>query len=161
MAMRSAILFAALASLAACGGHAQKPTTPAAADDAMDAARRAVESWRQAWEADSYDRIAQLYAHDRGTVIVSQGVAFAGWDKADAHLKEVLGHAREIHVTLADVTIDAVDDDCAIAVAAMDRELSDGQVTTSEHGVLTLVLHRDADARWVVVSEHYSFPHTT
>ncbi len=158
--MRPAILFAALASLAACGGHAQKPTTPAQ-DDAMDAARRAVETWRQAWETDSYDRIAQIYAHDRDTVIVTQGVAFAGWDKADAHLKEVLGHAREIHVRLADVTIDAIDEDCAVVVAAMDRELSDGQVTTSEHGVLTLVLHREPDARWVVVSEHYSFPHTT
>ena len=158
--MRSAILFAALASFAACGGHAQKPTTPGPGDDAMDAARRAVETWRQGWESDSYDRIAQLYAHDKGTVIVSQGVAFPGWDKADAHLKEVLGHAREIHVRLADVTIDAIDEDCAVVVAAMDRELSDGQVTTSEHGVVTLVLHREPSG-WVVVSEHYSFPHTT
>jgi uncharacterized protein (TIGR02246 family) len=158
--MRSAILFAALAASAACGGgHAPKSTTPVA-HDAMDAARRAVESWRQAWEADSYDAIAPLYAHDKSTVLVEQGHAFAGWDQADAHLKEVLGHAREIHVKLADVTIEELGDDAAVVVASMDRDVSDGQVTTTERGVLTLVLHRDAD-RWVVVSEHYSYPHST
>jgi ketosteroid isomerase-like protein len=155
--MRSAIGFVALVA-AACGGHPQKETTPAQ-HDAMDAARRAVETWRQAWEADSYDAIAPLYAHDKDTVVVSQGVSFPGWDQADAHFKDVLGHAREIHVKLADVTIDAIDDDCAVVVASMNRDISDGAVTTSEKGVLTLVLHRDA-TRWVVVSEHYSYPHS-
>jgi uncharacterized protein (TIGR02246 family) len=156
MVMRSLRILAACALFAACGGHAQPATTPAAGD-AMDAARRAVESWRQAWEADSYDQIAPLYAHDRNLVLVSQGVAFTGWDKVDAHLKEVLGHAREVHMKLADVTVDAIDDDCAIVVTQMDRDVSDGQVTTSERGVLTLVLHRDANG-WLVVSEHYSYP---
>jgi uncharacterized protein (TIGR02246 family) len=159
--MRSATMFAALALIAACGGHAQKSTTPAPGEaDAMDAARRAVESWRQAWEADSYDAIAALYAHDKGTVVVEQGHAFAGWDKVDAHFKEVLGHAREIHVKLTDVTIDAIDEDCAIAVASIDRDVSDGAVTTTEHGVVTLVLHREP-GKWLVVSEHYSYPHSS
>ena len=155
------LVVALVASSAACGGHAQKETTPAQ-HDAMDAARRAVETWRQAWESDSYDAIAPLYAHDKDMVLVHQGAAFAGWDKSDAHLKEVLGHAREIHVKLADVTIDAVDDDCAVVVAAMDRDISDGAVTTTERGVLTLVLHREpGDGRWLVVSEHYSYPHSS
>jgi uncharacterized protein (TIGR02246 family) len=158
--MRASIL-AALAVAAACGGHAPKSSSPAAgaADDAMDASRRAVEAWRQAWESASYDAVAARYAHDRDTTIVAQGVAFAGWEKADAHLHEVLEHAKEIHVKLSEVTIGEIDEDCAVAVAQIDRDVSDGAVTTTEHGVVTLVLHR-RDGAWLVVSEHYSHPHS-
>ena len=157
--MRNAIL-AACALVAACGGRAQKETTPAGADDGVAAAQRAVESWRQAYEADSFDAIAPLYAHDAKMVLVAQGVPYSGWDAASAHLKDMLGHAREIHVKLRDVTVDAIDEDCAVVVAQMDRDLSDGVVTTSERGVLTLVLHREGGG-WVVVSEHYSYPHSS
>ena len=152
--MRASIL-AALAAVAACGGHAAKSATPAATDNAMDAARRAVEAWRTAWESASYDAVAARYAHDRDTVIVAQGAAFLGWDKADAHLHELLAHAKEAHVRLSSVTIDELDADCAVAVAQIDRELSDGTITTTEHGVVTLVLQRKG-ADWLVVSEHYS-----
>ena len=139
--MRSLTIWIGVA-LAACGGRGAKATTPVA-DDAMDAARRAVESWRQAWEADSYDAIAPLYAHDANLVMVQQGVAYSGWDKIEPHLKDVLGHAREIHVKLGDVRVTELDVDDAVVVASMDRDLSDGTVTTSERGVLTLVLHRE------------------
>src|SRR5262245_53319253 len=159
----SAIGLATAALLAAaCGGSPHKDTTPggAAAGDSTAAAQRAVEAWRQAYEADSYDAIAKLYAHEKGTVLVEQGKPFAGWDAASAHLKEMLGHAREIHMKLNDVTVDPVEDDLVVVVAQLDRELSDGTVTTSERGVLTLVLHRDgAGGDWLVVSEHYSYPH--
>ena len=158
--MRASIL-AALAAVAACGGHAAKSATPAgASDDAMDAARRAVETWRTAWETASYDAVAARYAHDRDTVIVAEGAAFLGWDKASAHLHELLGHAKEVHVRLSSVTIDELDADCAIAVAQIDRELSDGTITTTEHGVVTLVLQRRG-SDWLVVSEHYSHPTST
>ena len=143
-------------ALAACGGKGARVEAPAV-DDAMDAARRAVEAWRQAWEADSYDKIAPLYAHDANLVLVQQGVAYNGWEKIEPHLKDVLGHAREIHVKLADVRVAELDADDVVVVASMDRDLSDGTVTTTERGVLTLVLHR-AGKDWVVVSEHYSYP---
>src|SRR5262249_21914002 len=110
-------------------------------------------------EAESYDAIAPLYAHDGSLVVVEQGVAFTGWDAVSAHLKAMLGHAREIHAKLTDVKIAAQGDDVAVVVASMDRDVSDGTVTTSERGVLTLVLHREIDG-WRVVSEHYSYPHT-
>lgn len=155
-------LLATCAVVAACGGGAKKTVSPEAAGDAQTAANRAVEVWRQAWEADSYDHIAPLYAHEAHLVLVDQGIAFTGWDKVDAHLKDLLGHAREIHVKLRDVTIDPIDDDCAVVVAGMDRDVSDGAVTTSERGTLTLVLHRETAADpWLVVSEHYSYPHSS
>jgi ketosteroid isomerase-like protein len=157
--MRASIL-AALGLAAACGGHAPKVSAPAGGDDAMDAARRSLETWRQAWESVSYDAVAARYAHDHDTTIVAQGVAFPGWEKADAHLHEVLEHAKEIRVKLSAVTIDEIDEDCAIAVAQIDRDVSDGAVTTTEHGVVTLVLHRQAGS-WLIVSEHYSHPHST
>jgi uncharacterized protein (TIGR02246 family) len=147
-------------ALAACGGRAHKDTTPEPGG-AMDAARRAVETWRQAWEADAYEGIAALYAHDPNLVMVEQGVAYAGWDKVESHLHEVLGHTREIHVKLQGIQVAELDADNAVVVASMDRDVSDGTVTTSERGVLTLVLHR-ADAGWMVVSQHYSYPaHTS
>ncbi len=144
---------------AACGGRSHKDTTPVAGD-AMDTARRAAEVWRGAWEGASFEAIAPLYAHDRNLVMVAQGVAFTGWDKIEAHLHDVLGHAHEIHVKLDGVQVDAIDDDCAVVVASMNRDISDGTVTTSERGVLTLVLHRDGGA-WLVVSEHFSYPHSS
>jgi uncharacterized protein (TIGR02246 family) len=154
--MRYLVLACTLA--VGCGGRSHKDTTPVAGD-AMDAAHRAAETWRQAYEARSVDGVAALYAHDASLVLVEQGVAFTGWDAASAHLKAMLGHAREIHVKLNDVRVGAVDDDVVVVVAAMDREVSDGTLTTSERGILTLVLHRESDG-WRVVSEHYSYPHT-
>lgn len=156
--MRRPAILAALVVVAACGGRAQKETTPAGAVDTVAAAQRAAEAWRQAYEANNLDGIAALYAHDPGTVLVEQGVAFVGWDAAAKHLGEIVGHAREIHVKLKDVTVDAIDEDCAVVVATMDRDVSDGAVTTSERGVLTLVLHQ-AGGQWLVTSEHYSYPH--
>jgi ketosteroid isomerase-like protein len=157
--MRPSVL-AACALAAACGGRAQKETTPAPAGDTVAAAQRALETWRQAYEVHSFDALAPLYAHDPATVVVAQGVPYTGWDKAAAHLQDLLGHAKEIHVRLHDVTVDAIDLDCAVVVVQMDRDISDGTVTTSEHGVLTLVLHQTG-GQWLVTSEHYSYPHSS
>jgi ketosteroid isomerase-like protein len=157
--MRSLLMLVCVVAIAGCGGRSHKASTPAPSD-AMDAARRAVETWRAAWEADSYGSIAPLYAHDPSLVMVEQGVAYTGWDKVDARLKEVLGHAREIHVKLQGIQVAELDDASAVVVASMDRDISDGTVTTSERGILTLVLHHDGGS-WVVVSEHYSYPHST
>jgi ketosteroid isomerase-like protein len=138
------------------GGAATTPVDPATADQAMDAARRAVEQWRQAYEVDSFDALSPLYAHDKGLVVVQQGVPFVGWDAVEVHLEDLLGHAREIHVRLKDVRVLAMTDS-AVVVALMDRDVSDGVTTVSESGVLTLVLRHQGDG-WLVVAEHYSHP---
>jgi len=158
---RALALVLVSALVAGCFGHGKgKATTPAdpatPAGQAVSAAQRAVEQWRQAYEVDSFDALAPLYAHDKTLVIVQQGRPYVGWDAVEAHLKDMLGHAREIHVRLKDVRIMPLTDAAAV-VALMDRDISDGVTTVSERGVLTLVLRREGDG-WLVVAEHYSYP---
>jgi ketosteroid isomerase-like protein len=153
---------ALIALMLAAGCHPGKgaadPAT-VASGDAIDAARRALESWRQAYEVESFDALAALYAHERNVVVVRQGVATVGWDAIAPQLKTLLG-AREIRVRLRDVQIATPGPAAAVITASMDREVSDGVTTISERGVVTLVLRADAES-WVVVAEHYSFPPQT
>jgi ketosteroid isomerase-like protein len=155
---RRALVLVAVGALAGCR-HGRPPAPPApvaATGDAADAARRAVESWRQAYEIESYDALAALYAHERNLVVVRQGVATVGWDAIGPQLRVLLA-AKQIRVRLRDMVITTPGTGAAVVTAGMDRDVSDGVTTISERGALTLVLRAEAES-WVVVAEHYSFP---
>lgn len=152
------LLLVALGCHHGAGAGGSAPAAPAAHGDAIDAARRALESWRQAYEVESFDALAALYAHEQNVVVVRQGVATVGWDAIAPTLKALLG-AKEIRVHIHDVQIATPGAGAAVVTAGMDREVSDGVTTISERGVVTLVLRAEGES-WLVVAEHYSFPPT-
>ena len=64
--------------------------------------------------------------------------------------------AREIHLLLDDGRVSALGDDGATFAARLQREVSDGAVTVSDQGYLTLTFARTGDV-WQIVAEHYSY----
>ncbi len=144
-------------TLAGCGGGAH-PETPraAAAGDPFSAVFRVVEQWRQGWQVRSIDALSPLYRHDDHTVIVYQGRSQRGWPSAQTWLRSQLAAAAVVHLRLEDGVVTTLGADSATFAARMDRELSDGAVTTTDLGFLTLTLVR-VDADWQIVAEHYSF----
>jgi ketosteroid isomerase-like protein len=146
---------------AACGGGGGgasgkgAPTTPASID-AFARSFRAVEQWRQGWEVRSMDALAPLYRHDDHTVVVYQGQPQIGWPQAETFLRRAVDGAREIHLTLDDGRVSALGDGGATFSARLTREVSDGAVTVSDAGYLTLTFARTGDA-WQIVAEHYSY----
>lgn len=147
--------------LLACGGGTRQVTTDEtvrAPDGAVGAARGVVEQWRQAWEVRSIDALAALYANDLDVIVVDQGRAHLGWTPVETYLSTRLGAAKEVHVKLDDLQVFALGADGAAASAAITREISDGVTAIVEQGVITWSLRADADGKWRIVSEHYSYP---
>lgn len=154
----------ALALLAACGGRApapeeptselEKPLTPA---EVVAAGSGAAEQYRQAWEVRSFDALAELYAQDLDVVVVHQGESHHGWTDVQRYLKQLLGSAAEVHMKLSEVTVTALGPAGAAVAAELRREINDGTSAVIEEGALTLALRKDGD-RWLIVSEHFSFP---
>ncbi|HVV83010.1 MAG TPA: AtzH-like domain-containing protein [Kofleriaceae bacterium] len=148
------------AVLAACGGgggaHATSPHAQGAEVDAFAAVFRAVEQWRQGWQVRSLDALEPLYRHDDHTVIVYQGRAQRGWDAAKEWLRNQLASTASVHIRIEDGVVTQLGPDSATFAARMGRDLSDGAVTASDEGFLTLTFVR-VDDGWQIVAEHYSF----
>ncbi len=64
--------------------------------------------------------------------------------------------AREVHLTVTDGQVAALGDSGATYAARLTREISDGAVTVSDTGYLTLTFARSG-AAWEIVAEHYSY----
>ncbi|MEZ4404640.1 MAG: nuclear transport factor 2 family protein [Kofleriaceae bacterium] len=155
--MRRVLVALGLAISACGGGAAQRPTAPSpGAVDAFTAVFRAVEQWRQGWEVRSMEALAPLYRHDDHTVVVYQGQAHVGWPAAETYLRSVAEGARAVHLLLDDGQVSALGDSGATYAARLTRDISDGAVTTSDTGYLTLTFARTGD-RWEIVAEHYSY----
>ncbi len=120
------------------------------------ATRGAIEQWRQAYEVRSMDALAKLYAHDIDTVLVQDGVTLIGWSSIEGTLKDRLARAKEIHIRLKEIQVEAVGAGGAFAVVRMTREVGDGVTTITENGALTLVFRKDPTG-WLIVGEHYSY----
>jgi ketosteroid isomerase-like protein len=149
---------AALVLAAGCphGGKGADTAASAAPKDVVEAAKGAIEQWRQAYELRSLDSLGKLYVHDPDTIVVLDGQVMIGWSSIEAMLKDKIARAKEIHVRLKDVTVKSLSPEVASAAATMTREIGDGVTTVTEAGALTLVLHKD-DSGWKIVVEHYSY----
>ena len=160
--MRHAVVLAiaVVASMAACPSPKTSETTPVAnatPAEVIAAGKATVEQWRQAYEVRSFDALAKLYAHEPGLVVVIDGLPIVGWTSGvEAMVHDRVTKAKEIHVKLKDVSVNALGATGATVVATMTREVSDGVTTVTEQGALTLVLRRGADG-WQIVQEHYSY----
>ena len=142
-----------------CGGAGgARPASPRgpAGDDAFAAVFRAVEQWRQGWQVRSLEALAPLYRHDDHTVVVYQGRPLRGWDSAQAWLRSQLAGVQRVDIRLEDGVVTTLGTDSASFAARMTRDLSDGVVTRSDDGFLTLTFVREDD-RWQIVAEHYSY----
>jgi ketosteroid isomerase-like protein len=156
--MKRALLILALCTAACGGGGGARPTAPrAATGDAFAEVFRTVEQWRQGWQVRSLEALAPLYRQDDHTVIVYQGRPQQGWSQAQTWLRAQLDGADTVHLRIEDGVVTTVGADGAIFTARLARELSDGVVTTTDDGFLTLTLAR-ADQGWQIVVEHYSYP---
>jgi len=102
------------------------------------------------------EALAPLYRHDGQTVVVYQGQAQVGWPAAENYLRNVVERARAIHLVVDNGQVTALGDGGATFTARLRRELSDGAVTVSDHGYLTLTFARSGDS-WEIVVEHYSY----
>jgi ketosteroid isomerase-like protein len=143
-----------VAALSGC--HHAAPRAPAiATSDAVAAATRAIEHWRQAYEARDLKALEPLYAHDLDVTIAQPGVPLIGWSSVDAMLKDRIGRAREVRLKLSDLRVAILTAEVVTATATMAREVSDGVTSVAEFGTLTLVLHRVGES-WVLAVEHFS-----
>lgn len=155
------LVVAVVLSLAlACGGKSA-PRAPSGGGeggggDAFAAVFRAVEQWRQGWEVRSLDALTPLYRQDDNTVVVYQGRAHVGWPQAQNYLRQTAEGARNIHLTLEGGQVTTLGGGGATFAARLTREISDGAITTTDEGFLTLTFARAGD-RWEIVSEHYSY----
>lgn len=153
------VLAVLLAAAAACGGSsaaARGPTSHPGATDVFAAVFRAVEQWRQGWEVRSMEALSPLYRHDGQTVLVYQGQSQVGWPQSETYLRKIVESARAIHLVIEDGQVTALGDGGATFTARLTREISDGAVTISDRGYLTLTFARSGD-RWEIVVEHYSY----
>ncbi len=149
----------AILALAGCPHEPPVVTTPVkdpTPKQVIVATRGAIEQWRQAYEVRSMDALGKLYAHDVDVVLVQDGVALIGWSSIEGTLLDRLSRAKEIHIRLKEVQVEALGVGGAFAVAVMTREVSDGVTAVSENGVLTLVFRKDSTG-WLIVGEHYSY----
>jgi ketosteroid isomerase-like protein len=147
----------------ACGGKkgAEAPSSSAGngtSGDAFAAVFRVVEQWRQGWEVRSLDALTPLYRQDDNTVVVYQGRSHVGWPQAQNFLRQSVEGARNIHLTLEGGQVTTLGASGATFAARLTREISDGAITISDEGFLTLTFARTAGDKWEIVSEHYSYP---
>jgi ketosteroid isomerase-like protein len=147
----------ALAS-GACGGGSKGGTTPSdpASGDAFAAVFRAVEQWRQGWEVRSLEALAPLYRQDGNTVVVYQGRAHVGWPQAQNYLRQTVDGAKDVHLSVEEGQVTSIGAGGATYSARLIREISDGVLTVTDEGFLTMTFARSGD-RWEIVSEHYSY----
>lgn len=160
--MRRFVVVLVLA-LAACGGGKKGPDRPgsegAGGGDTFAAVFRVVESWRQGWEVRSFDALVPLYRQDDNTVVVYQGRAHVGWPQIQNFLRQTVEGARNIHLTIEGGQVTALGGAGATFSARLTREVSDGAITLTDEGYLTLTFaHVPGSDRWEIVSEHYSYP---
>ena len=149
----------AAAVVGGCGGGgagAGSATPAAATGDSFAAVFRAVEQWRQGWEVRSLEALAPLYRQDAQVVIVHQGRAQRGWPAAQTWLRAQLAGVSSVHLRLEDGAVTTLGADGALFSARMGRDFSDGVITRSDEGFLTLTFARAGDG-WQIVAEHYSF----
>jgi ketosteroid isomerase-like protein len=148
-----------LVVLAACRGGGAAPRTPAGAgEDAFAAVFRVVEQWRQGWEVRSLDALAPLYRQDGNTIVVYQGKAHVGWPQAQSYLRQTVDGAKNVHLTLEEGQVTSIGAAGATYSARLIREISDGILTVTDEGFLTMTFARSAGGdRWEIVSEHYSY----
>lgn len=145
----------------ACGGGGKGGTAPssgAAGGDAFAAVFRAVEQWRQGWEVRSLEALAPLYRQDGNTVVVYQGRAHVGWPQAQNYLRQTVEGAKDVHLTLEDGQVTSLGGGGATYAARLVREISDGVLTVTDEGFLTMTFALSSGGdRWEIVSEHYSY----
>jgi len=159
--MRRLVVAVVLTLAVACGGGkagSAGPVTPGDGD-AFAAVFRVVEQWRQGWEVRSFDALQPLYRQDDNTVVVYQGRPHVGWPEAQNYLRQTVEGARGIHLTLEAGQVTSIGVGGATYAARLTREVSDGAVTVTDQGFLTLTFARvPGSDRWEIVSEHYSYP---
>lgn len=165
------VLTAAALALAcaagACGGSSKPPAAPPQAaapvstlsGDAAEAARAVLEQYRQAHEVRSVEALDPLYLAGPELVRVWQGQRTAGWDPARAELAALFNRARSVKLRVDQVIVQPLGPDGVVLVADASRTVADGVTSVRVDGVLTLVLRRQ-DQRWLIVSEHFSYPPT-
>ena len=156
-----ALVLTASASIAGCGGGGGGGARPGPARagepaDAFSAVFRAVEQWRQGLQVRSVEALEPLYRHDDHTVIVYQGRAQRGWPRAQAWLRGQLAGAQAVHLRIDEGVVTTLGEGGATFTARLGRELSDGVLTTTDEGFLTLTFAW-ADGAWQIVAEHYSY----
>lgn len=152
----------------ACGGSPE-PTLAAPqasapmSGDAAEAARAVLEQYRQAHEVRSVEALDPLYLATPALVRVWQGQRTSGWDAARAELSALFNRAQGIKLRVEQVAVHAIgpgdEPTGAVIVADASRTVSDGVTSVRVDGVLTLVLQR-VDQRWLIASEHFSYPPT-
>jgi len=161
--MRVKLLLVAL--LVACGPKSS-PQEPAVEADPLTpaqvvlAGKGAVEQYRQAYEIRALEGLTSLYSHGLDVLVVHQGRHYQGWTAVEKYLGDLISGSAEIHVSFADVSVSALGPEGAAVTAKMEREVSDGVTTIKEEGMFTLAL-RLVDERWLIVSEHFSYPPST
>lgn len=163
MAARMLVFAAMIGAASGCAGAHPQPAT--AADKAPEAlapaeviheVEGAVEQYRQAYEVKSLDALEPLYLHGPGLVLVIQGDRKSGWQAVRNYLDGLLMAAAEIRVRVSDVSVVALGDSAATAVATLERSVSDGTTMLSVTGTLTLVFER-LGSDWKIASEHFSY----
>ncbi|MEM9493653.1 MAG: nuclear transport factor 2 family protein, partial [Myxococcota bacterium] len=120
-------------------------------------AERTVEQYRQAYEVRSLDALTPMYSPTPELVVISQGRMRMGWDSVRTHLTGLLSKATDVQLKISDMRITALGEGGVAVTCKLRRIISDGITTIREDGILTLTMRRDGD-RWVIVSEHFSFP---
>lgn len=157
---KNALAVLMIATLAACGGGGKGTTTPSGPEggDAFAAVFRAVEQWRQGWEVRSVEALAPLYRQDGNTVVVYQGRAHVGWPQTQSFLRQTVDGAKNVHLSLEAGQVTSIGAGGATYSARLIREISDGVLTVTDEGFLTMTFARDVgNDRWEIVSEHYSY----
>jgi ketosteroid isomerase-like protein len=160
------VTLAAAAALApACAGGAPRqvsePETSAqppalAPAQVKEAARGAVEQYRQAYELLTFDGLAPLYVHGPEVEVISQGARHKGWDEVESYLRDLLERANEVRVRVGDLRVIALGPKGAIATAEIERSVRGPVLSVNATGVLSLTFRLE-DGRWLIVSEHLSY----
>lgn len=152
-------------ALAACQAGPKPPETPdpqrvseadkLAPAQVREAARGAVEQYRQAYEVLTFDGLAPLYARGQDVEVIAQGRRYTGWSEVERYLRDLLDRANEIRVQIADLRVMALGSDGAIATAQIERRVRGPVMSVTTNGVLSLTFRLD-EGSWRIVSEHLS-----
>lgn len=165
-AQRALLTVVVLAALGACAGGSQgaaiaepepAPEPPRLApDEVREAARGAVEQYRQAYEILTFDGLAPLYAQGPEVEVVAQGIRYTGWEDVESYLRDLLERADRVRLEVGDLRVVALGPSGAIATAEIERSVRGPVMSVDASGVLSLTFRLDED-RWRIVSEHLSY----
>jgi ketosteroid isomerase-like protein len=162
---RYALIVALAATAPACAGSPPRQLAPPEAESSEpqlapaqveEAARGAVEQYRQAYELLTFDGLAPLYAQGPEVEIIAQGTRHTGWDEVEAYLRDLLERASEVRVRVGELRVIALGPKGAIATAEIDRSVRGPVISVNATGVLSLTFRLE-DGRWLIVSEHLSY----